>query len=106
VVDLDSQLDPEHRAGVVWDFVQTLDLSAMYARTKAAGDAPGRPASDPAVLLAVWLYATTDGVGSARAIARLRVHHAAYHWLCGGVPSITTCCRHSAATAGRCWTSC
>jgi transposase len=86
VVDLDSQLDPEHRARVVWDFVQTLDLSALYARIKAAGDAPGRPASDPAVLLAVWLYATVDGVGSARAIERLCEHHTAYRWLCGGVP--------------------
>jgi transposase len=86
VVDLDSQLDPEHRARVVWDFVQTLDLSALHGRIKAAGEAPGRPASDPAVLLAVWLYATTDRGGSARPIARLCVHHTAYRWLCGGVP--------------------
>jgi transposase len=86
LVDLDSQLDPEHRARVVWAFVQALDLSALYARIKAAGEAPGRPASDPAVLLAVWLYATADGVGSARAIERLCAHHTAYRWLCGGVP--------------------
>ena len=86
VVDLDSQLDPEHRARVVWDFVQTMDLSALYARIKAAGDAPGRPASDPTVLLAVWLYATVEGVGSARAIERLCENHTAYRWLCGGMP--------------------
>jgi transposase len=86
VIDLDSQLDPEHRARVVWDFVRTMELSALYVRIKAAGDAPGRPASDPAVLLAVWLYATVEGVGSARAIERLCEHHTAYRWLCGGVP--------------------
>jgi transposase len=79
-------LDPEHRVRVVWDFVQTLDLSALHARIKADGEAPGRPASDPAVLLAVWLYATTDRVGSAHPIAQLCVRHTAYRWLCGGVP--------------------
>lgn len=46
----------------------------------------GRPASDPAVALALWLYATVDGVGSGRAIERLCQSHAAYRWLCGGVP--------------------
>src|ERR1700722_3984463 len=86
LVDLDSQLDAEHRVRVEWDFVQTLDLSALSARIKAAGEAPGRPASDPAVLLAVWVYATADGVGSALAIERLCAHHTAYRWLCGGVP--------------------
>lgn len=85
-VDLDSQLPPDHRARLVWAFVQTLDLDAFHARIKARDDLPGRPASDPAVVLAVWLYATLDGVGSARAIERLCEQHAAYRWLAGGVP--------------------
>ena len=86
VIDLDSQLPPEHRARLVWLFVSGLELSAFYARIKARDDAAGRPASDPAVLLAVWLYATLEGIGAARAIARLCEYHAAYRWLCGGVP--------------------
>lgn len=53
VVDLDSQLPPDHRARLVWAFVQSLDLSAFHARIKARDDLPGRPASDPAVLLAI-----------------------------------------------------
>jgi transposase len=57
MVDLDSQLPPDHRARLVWAFVQTLDLGAFLARIKARDDLPGRPASDPAVLLAIWLYA-------------------------------------------------
>jgi transposase len=85
-VDLDSQLPPDHRARLVWAFVQTLDLKAFHARIKARDDLPGRPASDPAVLLAIWLHATLDAVGSARAIERLCEHHAAYRWLAGGVP--------------------
>lgn len=85
-VDLDSQLPPDHRARLVWAFVQTLDLQAFRARIKARDDLPGRPASDPAVLLAIWLYATLDGVGSARAVERLCDQHAAYRWVAGGVP--------------------
>ena len=46
----------------------------------------GRPATDPQVVLAVWLYATLEGIGSARAIDRLCQQHAAYRWLCGGAP--------------------
>jgi transposase len=85
VVSLDSQLPPEHRARLVWSFVSTLDLGAFYATIKARDDQAGRPASDPAVLLALWLYAILDGVGAARAIERLCQQHAAYRWLCGGV---------------------
>jgi transposase len=85
-VDLDSQLPPDHRARLVWAFVGTLELSAFHARIKARDDLPGRPAADPAVLLALWLHATLEGIGSARAIERLCQQHAAYRWLAGGVP--------------------
>jgi transposase len=86
VVDLDSQLPDDHRARLVWAFVEALDLSEFYDRIKARDAIAGRPASDPEVVLAVWLYATLEGIGSARAIDRLCQQHAAYRWLCGGVP--------------------
>jgi transposase len=86
LVDLDSQLPPDHRARVVWRFVAGLELGDFYARVKARDAVAGRPASDPAVLLAVWLYAVVESEGSARKIARLCRDHAAYRWLCGGVP--------------------
>src|SRR6476659_138867 len=50
MVDLDSQLPPEHRARLVWSFVAGLDLADFYARIKARDDTAGRLASDPAVL--------------------------------------------------------
>ena len=86
MVDLDSQLPEEHRARTVWAFVESLDLSEFYDRIKARDDVAGRPATDPRVILAVWLYATLEGVGAARAIDRLCRQHAAYRWLCGGAP--------------------
>jgi transposase len=86
MVDLDSQLPDDHRARVVWAFVQGMELSELYDRIKARDEVAGRPATDPQVVLAVWLYATMEGIGSARAIDRLCQQHAAYRWLCGGAP--------------------
>ncbi len=84
-VDLESLLSADHPARIVWAFVEGLDLGPLYAEIKAAGDQPGRPAIDPAVLMALWLVATLDGVGSARALDRLCKEHDAYRWICGGV---------------------
>ena len=86
MVDLESQLPEDHRARLVWAFVETLDLSEFYDRIRARDEVAGRPATDPEVVLAVWLYATLEGIGSARAIDRLCRQHAAYRWLCGGAP--------------------
>jgi len=84
-VDLESLLPADHRARVVWEFVEGLDLEPLHAEIKAVEGHAGRPAIDPAILMALWLYATVEGVGSARAIARLCEEHDAYRWLCGGV---------------------
>jgi transposase len=82
---LEDLLDTDHQARVVWDFVSQLDLSLLYARIRAVEGGPGRPAIDPRILTAVWLYATLEGVGSARALAWLCEHHNAFRWLAGGV---------------------
>jgi transposase len=82
---LDQTLTPDHVARVVWEFVAGLDLSPLHARVKAVTGRPGQPPIDPRVLLALWLLATLDGVGSARELDRLCGEHAAYLWVCGGV---------------------
>jgi len=86
MVDLDSQLPQEHRARVVWAFVSGLDLAELYARIQAREGEPGRPPPDPKIFLALWLFATLEGVGSARQLDRLCDRDVAYRWLCGGVP--------------------
>jgi transposase len=83
--DLESLLPPEHRARLVWAFVEGLDLSAFHARIRATEGHSGRPPIDPAILVALWLYATLEGVGSARALDRLCDEHDAYRWIAGGV---------------------
>lgn len=84
--DLDSTLPEDHTARSIWEFLQKMDTSAFYGAIKSIDGVAGRPASDPQVLLALWLYATTEGVGSARHLDRLCAEHDAYRWLRGGVP--------------------
>jgi len=85
LVDLEGLLAKDHRARVVWAFVEQLDLAPLYAKVKARIDNPGRPAIDPPLLLGLWLYATLEGIGSARLLARLCLSDIAYRWMCGGV---------------------
>jgi transposase len=85
LIDLEALLAADHRARMVWAFVESLDLAAFYDAIKAREGAPGRPPADPAVVLALWLYATLEGVGSARELERLCERDVAYRWLCGGV---------------------
>ncbi len=83
--DLEPLLEQDHRARLVWGYVERQDLSALLNAIKARGAAPGRKAIDPRVLFALWLYATLDGVASGREIAWLSQEHDAYRWICGGV---------------------
>src|SRR3954452_24344984 len=65
---LEDLLDCDHQARLVWDFVGGLDLSPVYGQLRSRGGGPGRPATDPRLLTALWLYATLEGVCSARAL--------------------------------------
>jgi transposase len=82
---LENLLDPDHQARLVWDFCLGLDLTPLYDSIRSREGGPGHPALDPRIGVALWLYATLEGVGSARALAWLGEHHNAFRWLAGGV---------------------
>jgi transposase len=82
---LDQRLDADHFARVIWKFVEAVDLSPLYDRIRAVEGAAGRNPSDPRVLFALWLYAYSQGVGSARQLEVLCHEHRAFEWLRGGV---------------------
>ena len=84
-MDLESLLPEGHRARLVWAWVERQDLSAMYAAIKVRQGGVGRSAIAPQILLGLWLYATLQGVGSARQLSRLVLEHDAYRWMSGGV---------------------
>ncbi len=84
-VSLDETIPPEHHVRVLWEVVERLDLSGFTEGLKVCEGEAGRSATDVRLLVALWLYAATQGVGSARELKRLCDDHAAYRWLCGGV---------------------
>jgi transposase len=84
-MDLESLLPEGHGARLVWAWVERQDLSAMYAAIKVRQGGVGRSAIAPQILLGLWLYATLQGVGSARQLSRLVLEHDAYRWMSGGV---------------------
>jgi transposase len=84
-VDIESLIGDDHLARMIWAFVEGLDVSELENRIKARGSKAGHPAITPKLMLALWIYATCQGVGSARALARLCESHDAYRWMCGGV---------------------
>lgn len=84
--DLEALVPDEHPVRGIWAIVERLDLSPFYDEIAARGSNAGRPATDPAVLLALWLFANAEGVGSARLLDRMCERDAPYRWICGGVP--------------------
>lgn len=84
-VCLEDRLPPDHPARMVWQVVERPDLSAFYQPIASRGSEPGRAATDPKLLVGLWLYAAVDGVGNGRELDRLCREHDAYKWLCGGI---------------------
>lgn len=85
VANLDELVAQDHPVRAVWTYVEQADLTELYEAIRAVEGAPGRPPIDPRILLALWLYATLDGVGSARELDRLTREHQVYQWICGEV---------------------
>ena len=82
---LDDSISEDHVVRLIWDYVCRLDLSPLLRQIKAVEGVEGRAMTDPRILLTLWLYATVEGVSSARELARLCECHAAYRWIAGGV---------------------
>jgi transposase len=82
--ELDELLPTDHPARLLVGFVAGLDFSALYATIKARVERPGAPAFRPELLFALWLFATVEGVASARRLEVLCERDLAYRWICGG----------------------
>ena len=82
---IDEILEADHPARAIWAYVQGFELTLWYDLIRARGSVAGRPAIDPRLLVALWLYATLSGVTSARELADLCIHYDPFRWLVGGV---------------------
>lgn len=85
LMSLDQMLPADHQARIVWQYVKGLDLEPLYQQIKVSDSQCGRSATDPAILVALWLLATLDGIGSARELNRRCGEQVPYMWICGGV---------------------
>ncbi len=84
ITSLDETLEKNHKARDVWSFVMSMDNTPIFSEIKSLHCQPGRPATSPEVLLAVWIYSILDGNYSARKLEELCHNHTVYKWLVGG----------------------
>jgi transposase len=82
---IDELISPGHKARLIWELVRGLDPTPLYAQIKAVEGHAGRPAIDPQILVALWLYATDEGIAEARELYRRCYDCDPYKWLRGGV---------------------
>jgi len=82
-MDVERLVPEDHEVRAVWEFVGCLDLSRYYEEVEAVEGEAGRPAWDPQLMVSLWIYAYSKGVGSAREISRLCESDPAYQWLTG-----------------------
>lgn len=82
---VDDLVPQDHPVRMIWALVQRWDLTGFLQGIRARGTRPGRAATDPQLLIALWLYATTEDVGCGRRLTILCTQSDPYRWLCGGV---------------------
>lgn len=82
-VDVERLIDSDHRARVIWELVGQLDLTPFYEGIESTKEEGGRPAYHPQLLISIWVYAQTLGLGSAREIERRCQWDPAFQWLAG-----------------------
>jgi transposase len=82
-----ERLVPEdHEVRAIWEFVGRMDLSGYYEEIEAVEGEAGRSATDPQLLISLWIYGYSKGVSAAREIGRLCEYDPAYQWLSGLAP--------------------
>jgi transposase len=81
----DDLVAAQHPVRMVMALLETLDMARFSESIRAREGVAGRDATDPRLLVGLWLYACIRGIGSARELARRCEESAAFRWLCGGV---------------------
>lgn len=82
-VDVEQLIGEDHAARAIWELVGRLDLQGFYASIECSAEEGGRPAFDPRLLISLWIYAYSQGMGSAREVARRCEWEPAMQWLTG-----------------------
>ncbi|MBC7976985.1 MAG: IS1182 family transposase [Myxococcales bacterium] len=83
MLDVDRLIEDDHPARAIWELVGRLDLAGFASIIGSVVGGAGRPADDPHLLISLWVYAYSRGIGSAREVARRCEHDPAFRWLTG-----------------------
>lgn len=82
-LDIEALIAHDHPARSIWDLLGRLDLSRFSAEIRSVEGHAGRNAWEPRLLIAMWIYAYSRGISSAREIERQCSHEPAFRWLTG-----------------------
>lgn len=82
-IDIENLIEQDHPARLIWEFVGQLDLGQFHEEIRVFEGEAGRSAFDPQLLISLWIYGYSQGVGTAREISRLCDYHPAFEWLTG-----------------------
>ena len=85
-IDVEKLIDEDHCARAIWELIGRLDLSRYHAEIAAVEGHAGRDHTAPQLLISLWLFAYSQGVSSAREIARRCASEPGFEWLCGLQP--------------------
>lgn len=83
MLDVDSLVGPDHKVRAIWELTGKLDLSRFLAGIRSEVGRAGREHNDPRLLVAIWLYAYSESISSAREVSRQMEHEPGLRWLAG-----------------------
>jgi len=78
---VDKWVPMDHVVRFIWDCVSQINKFAFYS----SYGREGRPPYDPAMMLAVLIYAYSEGIRSSRKIAKACAEQLPFRWLTGNV---------------------
>jgi transposase len=85
-IDVERLIDEDHSARSIWQLVARLNLGLYHAKIAAVEGSAGRDHTAPQLLISLWLYAYSQGISSARELARRCQYEPGLQWLCGLKP--------------------
>lgn len=83
LLDLERLIPADHLARAIDSLVQKLPDADFLEKNKSVAGHAGRPRTDPRLLVAIWVYAYSQGLGEAEAIAEEMKYEPALRWLAG-----------------------
>jgi transposase len=82
-VDVERLVDEGHLARAIWTLIGRMDPGQFYQSIESNAEEGGRPSFDPQLLISLWVYAYSQGIGSAREVAWRCEYDPAFQWLTG-----------------------